>query len=567
MADSLPKANSLSNRIIGAISSNPILASLAGKAGKAIDIYGRVTGQKTPELNISEKLESIGGYAQTTDPTLTPDQKAVIEKKAQKRAGFPSAAVATLPRQTESPPPKISATTQDYSKTIDPNNLDKLIIMFDGSQKTGRTILAETGGTGIYTTTTGGGNNAPTYNTREVIASVPGNKYLGEGDINDLIKNYGSQVSSNAEQLAKDIEARATAAADREYQGILSLLGGQKTEVGTLSKQQREAAGTQKELTAGELTAKQETETETIQGEKESFTEETKQTVEVLARNWRDLSLEMQRIMRARGVSDSAFASGKETDLMLNFNTGLRTIATKSTAALADFSTAVDETVKFYTRQKTKLDFDTNQQVQEIDNWERQQVAAIQGQQTMAYNRKLDAIENAMTQADTLRVNTANTLAEKKLTWGLWLVQMDYQYKTAVAEAAKTSVGNASTKVNDARNLFKMTADILDNGGEIIPTKDKDGNITGGNVHGILPTTGEDVYLPITAGGTTNLLLKQAGNIYGTMNKNNETSNMINNNPALSTIYNQISGGQQPAQSTSQPGTMQGILDSIKAMF
>ena len=554
-------ADSLSNRILGAISSSPLGSSLLGKASKAIDVIGKATGgtygglYKMPEMGLSERGESLGSKA------LTPQEQA--KKVEERSAQLKISPVYTQQTQPYSSTPQTTTTSSGGEVPISDlvaeykrrGWTDEAAIMGD---------IAAGGGKGYLG---GGGGGEPVTPTRDVIGGTPGSQYLGESDIGDLIKKYGEQVTGSTDTLARDIEARATAAADREYQSILSLLGGQKGEVSTLSTQQKEAAGKQKKLTQEELTAREGKEVSTIGKEKEAFGEEVTQTVETLARNWRDLSLEIQRIARARGISDSAFAAGKETDLLLNFNTGLRAIASKSTAALKDFSDAVVETVSFYQRQGKQLDLDTNNQMQEIDNWERQQVTNIQGQETMAYNKKLTAIEEAMTKADTLRVNTANAITEKKLAWGLWLVQMDYSYKQAVAIAAQQSVGSAATKVNDVRNLFKMMADVLDNGGEIIPQKDDKGNIIGGTVHGILPSTGEDVYLPITAGGTTNLLLQQAGNIYGTMNKNNEVSNMISGNPALSNIYSQLTGNQQATVQAAQPGTMQGVLDAIKAVF
>lgn len=552
-------AESLSNRILGAITSTPLGASLVGKAGKAIDVVGKALGNPLPDYGVSQQLESAGGYAQSQQAT-TPQQKAEIEKKAAERSGFNSAAAPTITQQNNPAP-----TSSGASLTT-----DQLVQEYKnrGWNDT-NAIMANIAAGGYKDWNIGGssGGSAPKAKTTDIIAKTPGSQYLKDTDITDLIDKYGQEVTGDADTLARAIEERAVNAADREYQSILSILGGQKTEASDLAKQQKESALGQKELTQADLEAKQNQEVTAIGKEKEAFKEETAQTTETLARNWRDLSLEMQRIMRAKGVSDSAFAAGKETDLLLNFNTGLRAIATKSTAALQDFSDAVDETVKFYKRQEANLDFQTNEQIKEIDNWERQQISSIQSQETMAYNKKLDAIENAMTQADTLRVNTANSIAEKKLSWGLWLVQMDYQYKTAVAEAAKTSVGNASQKITEARNLFSLTASVLDNGGEIIATKDAQGNITGGTVHGILPTTGEEIDIPITAGGTTNLLMQQAGNIYGTINKNNETNNMINNTPSLQNIYSQLTGNQSTTTNTQETSGVNKILNAIKSVF
>lgn len=490
-------ADSLSNRILGAITSNPVGASLVGKAGKAIDVVGKALGNPLPEMGVSQKLESAGGAAQYAMAS-TPQAKQAVEDKAKARTGTNSANAITL-NAVNNPAPTNSG--QQLST-------DQLIQAYkDRGWTDTNAIMGDIAGGGYKSWNLGGGDGgaaaAPVYNTRDVISANPDmSKYLGENDINDLIKEYGEQVTGSTDSLAAAIEKRATDAAEREYQGILSILGTQKEEVGTTAAKQRESTQAQKELTQKELGARQETETTAIEKQKTGFEEEKTKTVETLARNWRDMSLEMQRVARGRGISDSSFAAGKETDLLLNFNQGLRQISTQSLAALQDFSDAVSETTKFYQRQNAQLDLDSKNNMDEIDAWERGQIANINAQQTMAYNKKLSAIENAMTQADTLRVNTANSISEKKMAWGLWLVQQDYAYKQAVAIAAQGKVSDAVSGINKVRDLAVQYNDLVTKGGyEITMQNGKP------YLHG--QVNGQDDWIPVTESQATNLQTNQ----------------------------------------------------------
>lgn len=480
--------DSLSNRILGAIT---------GKVGKAIDVVGKTLGNPLPELGLSEKAESYGGYQQYQSAT-TPQEKAAVEAKALARTGTPSANAPTL-QAVNNPQPTNSG--QQLST-------DQLIQAYkDRGWTDTNAIMGDIAGGGYKAWnlggSSGGGGSAPVYNTRDVVASVPGaSKYLGEGDITDLIKQYGEQVTGDTEGLARAIEERATAAAEREYQGILSLLGGQKEEVGTTASKQRESTQAQKVLTQQELAARQETETKAIEKEKAGFETEKDQTVQQLARNWRDMSMEMQRISRARGVSDSSFSAGKESELLLKFNEGLRNISEQSLAALQNFSDGIAETTKFYQRQNAQLDLDSKNNMDEIDAWERGEIAKINAQQNMAYNRKLDAIEGAMTQADTLRVNVANSIADKKMAWGLWLVQQDYAYKTAVATAAQGKVSDAVSNINKVRDLAVQYNDLVTKGGYSIEMQNGQAYLHG-------QVNGEDDWIPVTQQQGLNLQKNQ----------------------------------------------------------
>src|SRR5690606_19952707 len=114
-----------------------------------------------------------------------------------------------------------------------------------------------------------------------------------------------------------------------------------------------------------------------IETQKTDFLEEKQTIEERLGRNFRDMSLYVQRIMRARGITDSQYAQAEEGKYLKDLNQGLRNIAASSTKALANFADAITETVKFYERQKTKLDFEVQNALEDIDNWVRGRVQSI----------------------------------------------------------------------------------------------------------------------------------------------------------------------------------------------
>lgn len=288
--------------------------------------------------------------------------------------------------------------------------------------------------------------------------------YLNDGDVNDLFNRYVNQAQGGADALAADIIDRATKTADAEYNAVLDALNVQGQEASTLAGQQKTRTDNEAALATTELSDKQASEVKDIEGQKTEYTEQVATDKEQLARAWRDTSLELQRVMRARGVTDSSFAASQETGLLRNFNSGLKQMAQKSQAALADFSEAVIETNKFYTRKKNQLAEEVRQSKEDIDSWLRQQVQSINAQKNVAVAKRLADINNALNQAQTLRVNVANDIAAKQLQWGQWLNETMLNYKLAVAEAAQGKVKSAQDSILESAKVSNAMFTLLENG-------------------------------------------------------------------------------------------------------
>lgn len=283
---------------------------------------------------------------------------------------------------------------------------------------------------------------------------------LKQSDIDAILqKQY-----NNMNELAGEIERIARENAEREYNTILDALGRQRGEVSTLSTEQKENITRQSELTEAELKDRSETEQKDIEKQRAGFVEGVEETKDNLARQWKDLSLQVQRIMRGRGISDSTFASGEELKVLREFNQGLRQLALKKSSALQDFADAIIETNKFYTRKQVELKEEVRVNLQKVDQWVRGRVLDIQNQEGMALSNKLNEINNANLRAETLRTNIKNEILQKQLDYDLWLKQTEINYKLAVATAAKGKVASAGDQIKEAATLSRNMATLLQNG-------------------------------------------------------------------------------------------------------
>jgi hypothetical protein len=337
--------------------------------------------------------------------------------------------------------------------------------------------------------------------------------------------------------------------------------------VSTVGEQQRGRVAKEKEAGLAELTDKEETETKNIEKEKESFLGEVADTTETLARNWRDMSLEVQRIARARGTQDSSFSASQEGDVMMDFNRGLRTLAKQSTSAIADFGEAVIETNKFYTREKANLEEQARQQMEDIDTWTRQQIQSIQAQENTAVAKKLNDIRSAISQGNQLKIQTEQSISDKQFALDSWMVQTQVQYKNAVALAAQGKSQNAADTIAKYRDLAKESYDLVTKGGyqpEVL--KGEDGS-TKYVIHGKLPN-GEDDYIEMTVGGFDTLTQNVYGNLGG--GDKDPVTGLPVSRPYDTTLINEArtTAGLTPVgSSTTQTSSGGGLLDTLKNMF
>jgi len=547
-------------RILTTISNvNP---TVGGKVAKVTDQVGQFLKNPLPQAQAygeggaTAAAESAGGYAQAAKAT-TPEEKAKVEAAAQQRAGFASAAAQDMPGQKE--------VIGQYN--VDPNNLDALINV-NGTMKTGRTILAETGGTGTYTSGgDNGGDKMTGDDVRNIARDSGASDFLTDKDLQDLMTRYGDKSRGSAGDLAAEIERVATENSDREYNTVKQALGVQREEVGRVGETQRGRVAKEKEMGLSELTDKEETETKKIEKEKEGFLGEVADTTETLARNWRDMSLNVQRIARARGTQDSSFSAAQEGDVMMDFNRGLRTLSKQSVSAVADFGEAVIETNKFYTREKANLEEQARQQMEDIDTWTRQEVQKLQAQENQSLTKKLNDIRSAISQGNQLKIQTEQSINEKQFALDSWMLQTQVQYKNAVSLAAQGKSQNAADTIAKYRDLAKESYDLVTKGGyqpEVV--KDANGN-TQYVIHGKLPN-GEDDYIQMTVGGFDTLTQNVYGNLGG--GDKDPVTGLPVARPYDATKLNEARGaaGLTPVgASTPQSEESGGLLSTLKGMF
>lgn len=470
----------------------------AGKAGKAIDVIGTKLNNPLPQISafgpqgLSGALEAAGAGAMTTqeqikkvqqDPRFQPENAA--------KTGNPD--ITTIPNQPTPTPTGGESDKQAAQRIISDMNAGK-IPWDDNARAQANNVLS--GGSA-------GGGKLDSAAVSKMVTDVGADGFINADDLQKIYDKYGG-AADRASDIAKEIENTARANAEAEYNETRRALGIQKEEVATVAGKQKGDITKQKELTTEELKAKEESESAKIEGESAAFADTIDTQKEQLAQNWKDLSLYTQRIMRARGVSESSFASDKESALMLDFNKGLRQLAKTSTDALQSFSDAVIETNKFYTRQQAQLNFDTNKQMEDVDTWVRQKVEEIQGKENVALNSKLADIRTAISQGNQLKIQTAQQIEDRKAALDTWLVQTTTQYKIAVATAAAGKVSDAKSGIDNAFAMTNMIAKQLDNGMATM-TLDKTTNLP--VIHGSIVNadgTTSEYEMPITAGAYQN---------------------------------------------------------------
>lgn len=468
MADIFGAINNASNRVLGTI-------------GRTIDVVGNAAGNRLPDMKWSENLEQRGATAMP------------VEQRVQTRVdqGKPIAG-----QDTQVARDKGLNFTYDTGAGIQGNkpayNQQEQQSAL-GKSPSSQFTTGETAALGLDQGQLWGGNTV-TINGQQFVVKDNGNgtrsfeakapdqpkqnlsgedksralsgagddilKNLGQNNVNDLLnKQY-----ENMDQFAAEMERVARENAEREYSTVLDALGRQKGEVGTLAGEQKENYSKQGEMVGEELTATNEKEQKEIDKQRSGFVEGVEETKDQLARNWRDMSLQVQRVMRGRGISDSTFASSEELKVLRDFNQGLRQLAVQKSGALKDFADAIVETNSFYERKKVQLAEEVRVNLQKVDQWVRQRTIDIQNQEGMALSNKLSAINDANLRAEGLRTNVKNEILQKQMDYDMWVKQTEVSYKLAVASAAKGKVESASDQIAKAATLSKNMYTLLTNG-------------------------------------------------------------------------------------------------------
>jgi hypothetical protein len=538
-------ASYLGGSILRAISS--VSPTLGGKVAHTVDVVGKALGNPLPDLGATEEVQSKGGYSQMVKTEQNKNlseqerQKKLqeLEQKTKQTTGSGSAkSYETKSVDTSSYDPNWRAKALQFGEDVNSPKFAKF-----------REIEAQLNQQNQNT-------NSPPLGRKGVenIASALG---LTSEEMSKLdLSKWEQETADRADRVAKEIERAAIENAEREYNTILDALRTQKGEVGTLATQHRQRLKEQKEFTEQGLTKKEQSEIANIEKQKTAFEEEMQDTKEELARAWRELSLETQRLMRARGIQDSSFAASNDAKLMMDFNRGLRKIAAQSQAALKDFSDAVIETNKYYTRERQKLDMDYNQALTDIDNWERQQIQSIQAQENMALTRKLNEIRNAVAQANQLRENVAQKISDQKMGLAVWMAQFQMQLKAAVATAAAGKVDDAWKNIAAVRQNVDLVKSIRENGGTFVKMKTKDGSDQW-FVHGAVPNSDGSwswTSIPVTEDFVKLQALKEQKSLQPDIN------DVILQNPNIMKKLGNIYGN---INKESYPSWMQGIVGAI----
>lgn len=458
------------------------LRKAAGSAGRAIDVAGGALGDFIPDLGISEALEYEGSKALTPEQrveTVVDQGKPVAGQDTQiarnlglnftydTSAGISGDKPAYNTQEQSSAFGKSPTSSFTSGETaalgIDQGQLWNGNVITMGGQQ--YTVKDNGDGTRSFIPKSSGDGGGQVLGAADVAAGIKGAgddilKNLRQSNIDDVL---GKQFK-NTEDLANELERIARENAERDYNDVLSALGSQEKEVGTLSKQQKENIAKQGEFAEEDLTLRQEKEKGEIEKQKTGYEESVEKTKDQLAQNWRDMSLQIQRIMRGRGVADSSFAAGSEVEVLKDFNKGLRTLAVESSGAIKDFADAVTETVSFYERKKSQLAEEVRVNVQKVDDWVRQRTTDIQNQKNVALSTKLKQINNAVAQAQQLKTNVANEILQKQLDYDMWLKQVEVNYKLSVAQAAKGKVQSAVDKIKESAATSKAMFTLLENG-------------------------------------------------------------------------------------------------------
>lgn len=559
--------------------------TLGGKAGKLVHQIGTAAGNPLPDVGGTEEAEARGGFQMSLkDPGGAMAKE--IKRANELKIPFSEQTQQKIETQKQLAEKSVSSPNETpegrsplaHIRSMGHNVGD--VVNFNGANWRWNGVNWEpvnSGGGG------GGGNNRNfplgESGVRNIASQIPG---MTEEDFAKLdISRWANETASRTEDIARQIEEAAIANAERDYNAIKDALSAQKGEIQTLATQQKEQLAKEKKFTEEGLTEKETSETAQIEKQKKAFEEETEATKEELATNWRDLSLETQRIMRARGISDSAFAASHEGKLLLDFNKGLRQIAKKSQAAFQDFADAVIETNKYYTRERQKLQMDYENNLTNIDNWVRQNIQAIQNQENMALNRKLAEIKNATVQANQLRAQVAQKIADQELALGVWMAQFQMQLKASVATAAQGKVSDAWKNITAVRQNTNLIKTVLENGGQFVRGYWDNGTFVESSkgdsfaVHGPVINydgTFDYTYLPVTPGyveresaefakkiSTTNDLNQLLAQYKGIQNNTNT--------PTYEQAYGMVYPQKEFVQQPQQPQKTGGFLNSIRNIF
>lgn len=290
-----------------------------------------------------------------------------------------------------------------------------------------------------------GGSDSPTPPSSKERAASKYKEITGEDPTTDLLEKWKNQ-GSDLERLAEENARLDMQNAENEYNAVMSALSGQKEYVKGSAETQRSRSMTRGEELKAEADIQSGRDQEKIQSEKTKYEASYEGDKSMLAQNWKDLSRYTQALSRASGRQDSSFGDYQETKQLMDFNKGLRVLATENSETLGEFGRAVSDTLDFYRREKQTINQTTNDTLAKIDDWEKAQITAIQGQEGVSLAKKLSDINNATKTANGLKMQIQSNINDKISALDTFLLQTKINFQNQVALLAKSSSGAASVK-------------------------------------------------------------------------------------------------------------------------
>lgn len=371
--------------------------------------------------------------------------------------------------------------------------------------------------------------NAPTTTSRGdiygALSSLSGSKalevlgkYGGQSSLDQLFSDYEGKTRDRIGGLASDIEGRAKDVAKRAYDTVISVLGSQKGEVSKTAEEQRARLEREGAFAGQQLEDKKQKDVADIEKQKGEFVEQQRIDGESLGKNWADMMRRTSAILRASGRDATNFASDKESKMIIEFNKGLRELKQSGQKVLGDFAEAVNETNKFYTSEYTKMDLAKKSAIEDIDAWERGEIGRIQGQEKLALNDQLSAIDQAVERADNMRFQVEQSLADKKYNLDQFVLQQTMSLQNSVAAAGQKRLSAAQAGVLQATQNVMSVKQIIDSGGQFVSKQAQGADGKPVNqlyVVGYNPKTGREEELPVGEAFTKSTIAGQLKNTNG----------------------------------------------------
>lgn len=311
---------------------------------------------------------------------------------------------------------------------------------------------------------------------------------LDQMNLDKIKSNLSPGVDLNA--LLAEIEAGERGAAEEEYRANMGLLASQKEELGKTAEYQKGKIGKQLEADIADVGDSRTRDVASIEKQRTDFDTSYEKNKDVIGANWRALSLRTQALSRARGITNSDFASYNESKQAMDLNKGLRELATNAQSVLGDFMTALKDTNDYYAKAESKLRNDAQSRTDDIDEWLRSSVVAIQQEEGKALGQKLADIKSAASRAAQLKLGIAQQAETRRQNLEDWLLQTKVNFDNSLKLAAQGKVQSAADTIKAAQARINLIKTGLQTG-ILAYEPASDGKDQVGVIHGNIPGIGE----------------------------------------------------------------------------